>query len=401
MMPSNGISPLTGLRVVDASRVLAGPLCGQMLADMGADVIKIESLSGDENRKWGPFNPDQESCNYLSVNRGKHGVALNLKDDRARDILYGLIAEADIFISSFLPKTAAALGVSDDFLKEKFPNLIIVSISAFGHKGEFANSPGYDTLAQAFSGIMSITGEANGMSVRSGVSFVDLTTGVYAYAGALTALEHRRKTGAGTVVRVSLMETAISMLGYHAVGWLEAGVLPFKQGSGLWHLVPYQAFKCSDGEILTGALNDHTWLKLCEALSLDDFRAQEAFRTNEGRVENRDLIVDRLQGLFETETVTYWVDVLEKHDVPVAVVNTIDKSLAHPQVIDNGMILELNKKSGRKVRLLKSAFSLDDARCRSEIAPPALGEHSAAILQDKLGYSEEHIAFLKKEGVFK
>lgn len=401
MTSRNGISPLTGLQVIDASRVLAGPLCGQMLADMGAEVIKVESLSGDENRKWGPFNSDQESCNYLSVNRGKRGIALNLKDDRARDILYDLVAEADVFISSFLPRTAEALGVSDELLKEKFPNLIIVSISAFGNKGELANSPGYDTLAQAFSGIMSITGEADGIGVRSGVSFVDLTTGVYAYAGTLTALEHRRKTGTGTVVRVSLMETAISMLGYHAVGWLEAGVLPFKQGSGIWHLVPYQAFKCSDGEILTGALNDHTWLKLCDALSLNDLRDNEAFRTNEGRVENRDLIVGRLQGSFEHETVAYWVHTLEKHSVPVTVVNTIDKSLSHPQVLDNDMILEISKAGGTKVRLLKTAFSLDGTHCRSEIAPPALGEHSAAILQDGLGYSEEQIASLMHEGVFK
>src|SRR5690606_9860174 len=321
-MGISGLKPLSDLKVIDLSRVLAGPLCGQMLADMGADVIKVEGPGGDENRKWGPFNKEQESCNYLSVNRGKRCIALDLKSDKAREILYELLSSADILISSFLPKTAQGLGVESDYLRKRFPRLVIVNISAFGHKGELADSPGYDTLAQAFSGIMSITGEANGMGVRAGVSFVDLTTGVFAYSGALTALEHRRQIGSGTVVRVSLLETAISMLGYHAVGWLEAGALPIKQGSGIWHLVPYQSFKCQDGEILTGALNDHTWTNLCTALSLHYFAQSAVLRSNEGRVQNRQQIVQALQDLFLTRPVDHWVAVLEQHRVPVTVVNT-------------------------------------------------------------------------------
>lgn len=395
------MSPLKDLRVVDISRVLAGPLCGQMLADMGADVIKVEAPAGDENRKWGPFNQDRESCNYLSVNRGKRGIALDLKSEQARGILYALIAKADVLISSFLPATADALGVGDACLRERFPRLVIVNISAFGHRGALAGSPGYDTLAQAFSGIMSITGEADGMGVRAGVSFVDMATGVYAYSGVLTALEHRRKTGHGTVVRVSLLETAISMLGYHAVGWLEAGALPFKQGSGIWHLVPYQSFKCQDGEILTGALNDHTWTNLCTALSLHDFAQSAALRSNEGRVQNRQQIVQALQDLFLTRPVDHWVAVLEQHRVPVTVVNTIDKSLAHPQVVDNEMVIELQKAGGTRVRLLRTPFSLDDAHCRSDVAPPALGQHSEAILRDELGLASADIEALKKQGAVK
>jgi len=395
------MSPLKEIRVIDISRVLAGPLCGQMLADMGADVIKVEAPEGDENRKWGPFNKEQESCNYLSVNRGKRCIALNLKMDRARSILYDLIASADILISSFLPKTAEALGVGDAYLRKRFPKLVIVNISAFGHKGELAGSPGYDTLAQAFSGIMSITGEPEGMGVRAGVSFVDLTTGVYAYSGALTALEHRRKTGSGTVVRVSLLETAISMLGYHAVGWMEASALPFKQGSGIWHLVPYQSFKCEDGEILTGALNDHTWVNFCEALSLREFALSDELKSNEGRVKSRELIVQKLQDLFITKPVSHWVALLESHKVPVVVVNTIDKSLAHPQVVDNEMVVELKKASGSSVRLLRTAFSLDDANCLSGVAPPSLGEHTDAILREELGFTNSDIESMKHEGVFR
>lgn len=398
-MNTNIMSPLKGIRVIDMSRVLAGPLCGQMLADMGADVIKVEGPGGDENRKWGPFNKEQESCNYLSVNRGKRCIALDLKSDKAREILYGLLSSADILISSFLPKTAQGLGVGSDYLRKRFPRLIIVNISAFGHKGELADSPGYDTLAQAFSGIMSITGEASGMGVRAGVSFVDLTTGVFAYSGALTALEHRRQIGSGTVVRVSLLETAISMLGYHAVGWLEAGALPIKQGSGIWHLVPYQSFKCADGEILTGALNDHTWLNLCQALSLHDFAQSDELRSNEGRVRNRDLVVQRFQDLFSTASVNHWVQLLEEYKVPVTIVNTIDKSLAHPQVLANEMVVELKKDDGASLRLLRTAFTLDDAACLSNMAPPTLGQHSDAILKDELQLSNSDIASLRREGV--
>lgn len=391
--------PLVGLKVIDLSRVLAGPLCGQMLADMGADVIKIEAPAGDENRKWGPFNPDGDSCNFMSVNRGKQGITLNLKDLRGRDILYRLLEDADVLIQSFLPATAAQLGVSTETLQERFPRLVIACITAFGAKGPMNDRPGYDSVIQAFSGIMSMTGERDGLPVRSGVSFIDMSTGVYAYSGVLTALEGRRKTGKGDTVRVSLLETAIGLLGYHGVGWLETGALPRREGSGVWHLVPYQVFKCNDGEILTGALNDPTWQRLCLAVGRSDLAEDPQLASNTGRVEQRERVIRELASTFATASVAEWTMRLETFSVPLAPLHTIDSSLTHPQTQANNMVVELQAQSGKPVKLLGSAFKLDSAVNHSEVPPPRLGEHTQQILSEKLGLTPQEIEALHAQRV--
>lgn len=399
METSTTVRPLQGLRVIDLSRVLAGPLCGQMLADMGADVIKVEAPSGDENRKWGPFDADGESCNFMSVNRGKRGITLNLKCDEGREILYSLLESADVLLMSFLPQTARPLGVDPLLLRERFPRLVIASISAFGNEGELADRPGYDSLCQAFSGIMAITGERDGLPVRSGVSFVDMSTGILAYGGVLTALEARRVSGHGDVVRVSLLETAIGMLGYHAVAWLQTGILPQREGSGVWHLVPYQAFRCSDGEILTGALNDHTWQNLCRAVDRPDLGSDPELATNSGRVAQRDRVVDEFRKTFVQGSAAEWSARLERHGVPVAPLHTIAQSLDHPQTRANGMVVEMARQEGHKVQLLGSSFKLDHGPRHADLPPPRLGEHTDEILAQDAGLEPARIAALREQGV--
>lgn len=391
--------PLEGLKVIDLSRVLAGPMSGQMLADMGADVIKIEAPTGDENRGWGPFTVDGKSCNFMSVNRGKRGITLNLKDPRGRDILYRLLESADVLIQSFLPQTAERLGVDPAALQERFPRLVIACITAFGAHGELANRPGYDSVIQSFSGIMAMTGEKEGLPVRSGVSFVDMTTGIYAYSGILTALEGRRKTGRGTTVRVSLLETAIGLLGYHGVGWLEAGVVPGREGSGVGHLIPYQVFRCADGEILTGALNDHTWLKLCNAVDRPDLAADESLRTNVGRVEQREHVLGELCATFEQQPVSYWAGRFKEFGVPIAPLHTIADSLQHPQTLANNMVVEVELQNGRPVKLLGSSFKLDSIQNHSNVPPPDLGEHTREVLSGDLGLNTDEIDALREQGV--
>lgn len=399
MKPSQVVRPLEGLRVIDLSRVLAGPLCGQMLADMGADVIKVEAPTGDENRKWGPFDADGESCNFMSVNRGKRGISLNLKCEEGRGILYNLLASADVLLLSFLPQTAKQLGVDPADLQQRFPRLVIASVSAFGSEGPLANRPGYDSLSQAFSGIMSITGERDGMPVRAGVSFVDLTTGIFAYCGVLTALEARRITGQGDTVQVSLLETAIGLLGYHAVGWLQAEAMPRREGSGVWHLVPYQAFRCSDGEILTGALNDHTWQNLCRAAERPDLGADPELATNAGRVAQRERVVQEFRTTFASASVADWISRLEGCGVPVAPLHNIAQSLEHPQSQANGMVVELRRQSGSKLKLLGSPFKLGGAQKHASLPPPRLGEHTAEVLSEVAGLDAAQIAALRARGV--
>jgi crotonobetainyl-CoA:carnitine CoA-transferase CaiB-like acyl-CoA transferase len=393
------LRPLHGLSVIDLSRVLAGPLCGQMLADMGADVIKVEAPGGDENRKWPPFDGAGESCNFMSVNRGKRGVTLNLKSEDGRALLYGLLGSADVLLLSFLPHTCRDLGVDPELLRRKFPRLVIVSITAFGSEGALAERPGYDSLSQAFSGIMSITGERDGLPVRSGVSFVDLSTGVYAYAGVLTALEARRQTGQGDTVRVSLLETAIGMLGYHAVGWLGAGATPHREGSGVWHLVPYQAFRCQDGEILTGALNDAAWQNLCRAVERPDLGSDPALASNAGRVAQRERLVTQFTAIFASAPTAYWMARLEACGVPVALLHSVAQALDHPQTRANGMVVDVARADGSALQLLGPSFKLDAAQRHADVPPPRLGEHTDAVLAERLGLDAARLAALRAQGV--
>lgn len=393
------VRPLEGLKVIDLSRVLAGPLCGQMLADMGADVVKVESRAGDENRNWQPFDAAGESCNFLSVNRGKRGITLNLKSERGRELLFGLLESADVLLLSFLPKTLAQFGLHPPDLRRRFQRLVIASISAFGSEGPLSERPGYDALSQAFCGIMSITGERDRMPVRSGASFVDLTTGVFAYGGVLTALEARRVTGQGDVVRVSLLETAISLLGYHGVGWLEAGKLPQREGSGIWHLVPYQAFRCRDGEILVGATNDRVWQNLCLATARSDLAADPDLATNSGRIARRERVVEEFTQIFASGSVADWIARLEAHGVPVAPLHTVAQAVDHPQSRANGMVVELQRGDGSKLRLLGSAFKLAAAADHATLPPPRLGEHTAEVLSRAFNLDAKEIAALREQGV--
>lgn len=390
--------PLEGIRVIDLSRVLAGPLCGQMLADMGADVIKIEAPTGDENRQWAPMTEAGDSCNFMSVNRGKRGITLNLKMQEGRDVLDRLLQQADVLLHSFLPGTARGLGIDEAALRRRHPRLVVSTISAFGAQGELADRPGYDALLQAFSGIMSITGDRDGWPVRSGVSFVDMTTGILAYCGVLTALLGRERTQAGNTVRVSLLETAVSLLGYHGVGWLEAGAMPRREGSGLWHLVPYQAFRCADGEVLTGALNDGTWKKLCRAVGRVDLENDAGLATNAGRLSRRKEVVQAFIDIFGSGTVGHWTARLEEHGVPIAPLHTIDQALMHAQSLANHMVVEVANGDRRATRLLGSAFKVGEGSNIASRHPPRLGEHSQEVLRDA-GFAPSEIDGLRARGV--
>lgn len=397
--PSNSERPLSGIRVIDVSRVLAGPLCGQMLADMGADVIKVEAPTGDENRQWAPIAADGESCNFMSVNRGKRGVTLNLKDPEGREVLYALLEQADVLLYSFLPGTAAALGIEPAALRERFPRLVICGITAFGAQGALADRPGYDALFQAFSGIMSFTGERDGGPVRSGVSFVDMTTGILAYSGVVTALMGRAQTQQGTLVHASLLETAIFLLGYHGVGWLSTGTLPRREGSGLWSLVPYQVFACQDGEVLTGALNDSTWRRLCRSVGRPDLENDPDLATNAGRLARRDEVIDEFKRIFAGGTVAHWSERLEAGGVPIAPLHTIAEALTHPQSLANDMVVEVDKGDGTPLKLLGIGFKVGEGPHHSPRRPPRLGEHADEILRDVAGLSTERIQALRARGV--
>jgi crotonobetainyl-CoA:carnitine CoA-transferase CaiB-like acyl-CoA transferase len=390
--------PLRNIRVVDISRVLAGPYCAQLLADQGAEVIKVESPGGDENRLWGARTPDGVTCNFHSVNRGKKGITLNLKSAEAHAILHKLVARADIVIQSFLPETAERLGISYEKMKAINPDIIFCSISGYGEKGELRDKPGYDLMMQAFSGIMSTTGVEGGTPIRSGVSFIDLSTGGFAYGAIMTALLNRFQGAGGCCVRVSLLETAVSILGYHAVAWLANGVLPRKEGSGVWHLVPYQAFECNDGYMLAGATNDVAWRRFCVALGHAELAHDERFAKNEGRLEHRPVLVSILEKIFATNSVAHWVERFDAEGVAAAPLNDLSQTLVHPQVLANDLVVEARTADGSMVKLVGAPFKLSTHRAADTPAAPKLGAHTDEILKQVLKYSDGDIARLRSSG---
>lgn len=390
--------PLEGVRVIDISRVLAGPYCGQLLADMGADVIKIEAPQGDENRKWSPVLPSGESCNFVSVNRGKRGLTLNLTHPRGREIFQGLLASADVLLHNFLPSTASKLGIDTEELEKRYPDLVICSLTAFGAKGPLRNRPGYDSVLQAFSGLMAITGEPDGEPVRAGSSIVDMATGLVAYGGILTALYSKINGRKRRSVSVSLFETAVSMLGYHGTAWLEAGVLPRREGSGIWHLVPYQAFMCADQYLFVAALNDSTWLRLCEALERPDLRDDPRYASNEQRVHCRNEIVGEISRILSKENASHWMQRLENAGVPNAPLHTLDQVFEHEQTLANDMLVKTYRADGSVMRQIGMPFKVGEIKAAHRGAP-SLGEHNEEILTQILHLKQDEIFDLKSSGV--
>jgi crotonobetainyl-CoA:carnitine CoA-transferase CaiB-like acyl-CoA transferase len=391
---------LNGIRVIDLSRVLAGPYCAQMLADFGATVIKVESPEGDENRRWPPMSHEGWSANFTSVNRGKRSMALNLKNPGALAVLRDLAAGADVLIHSFLPDTAARLGISLDALQAANPRLVVCTISGYGAFGPLAEKRGYDLMVQAFAGPMSTTGYPGGSPIRCGVSFIDMSTGLSCYAGVVTALLSREKTGLGTWVRGSLLETAVALMGYHAVGWMQGGHMPEPQGSGSGHLVPYQAFECADGYMLAGAPNDAAWVRFCRALEWPELAEDPRFIGAVKRAEQRSVLVPMLEERFARQPVAYWVERFEANTVACSPLQTVDQVMTHPQVLANDMHVQARNADGSMQDLLGTPFKLAEGGGTADTAAPALGSETEAILADTLGFSTERIAALRAGGAF-
>ncbi len=382
---------LEGLRVVDLSRVLAGPFCGQLLADMGATVIKVESPAGDENRLWPPIMPSGQSSNYASVNRGKRAMTLDMKSEGGQQILKRMVAKADVVTHSFLPDVAERLGLSYAKLNSINPRLVFCSISGYGAEGDLANKAGYDLMVQAFSGPMSLTGYEGGPTVRTGVSFIDMATGISAYAAIMTALYARQSTGKGTWVRASLLETSVALLGYHAVGWMQAGLVAKKQGSGGSNQAPYQAFQASDGHVLIGAPNNAAWMRLCKALEDLQLAADERFATNASRVANREAMIPLIEAHIAKNTASHWVELLEANGVAVAPIQTVDQVMTNAQVLANRMVISAGGPDGQPQHLVGTPFKIESCLRTAPTAPPTLGAHTDEILRGDLGFTDAEI----------
>ena len=392
--------PLEGLFVLDISRTLAGPFCTMNLGDMGADVIKVEEpTSGDETRQWSPYW-DGQSCFYLAVNRNKRNIAVNLKHPQGVEIVKKLAAQADVMIESFRTGATDRMGLGYQEINALNPRIIYCAISGFGRTGPLRHKGGYDLMVQAYSGLMSMTGEPQRTPLRVGFSLVDITCGWVAYGGIMTALYQREKTGKGQYIEASLLEGMVSAASYHIVNYLGTGTIPGPLGQGHPSLAPYQMFPSKDGRVMLGAANDGLWQKFCAVTGRQDLAADARFRTNRQRVDNRQALLPILEALFRTKTTAEWLDLLEEAGIPNAPVNTIADIVHDPQVAHRDMIVDVPHPSVAGLRAPACPMKLSDGPASIRRHPPENGEHTAEILL-ALGYSQDDIASLEAAGAVK
>jgi crotonobetainyl-CoA:carnitine CoA-transferase CaiB-like acyl-CoA transferase len=393
------MSALGKLLVLDVSRVLAGPYCGQFFADHGAEVIKIESPEGDHNRHW-PILVNGASTNFFAVNRNKQDLVLDLRQPEGRAILHALARKADVLIHNYLPETARRLGVDDAQLEALNANLVRVVVGGYGAKGPLAAKPGYDAMVAGFSGLMALTGEPDRPPVRLGSSVIDLATGMLAYGAAMTALYARAEGRAkGQRVNVSLLETAVALLGFRATNYLMAGVVDRREGASFGSLAPYGCYRAGDGEMMIAAPTQAAWGKLCEVLGTRHWLDDPRFTDNDRRCANEPALRAALEAVLAGRSIAEWSALLDAAGVANAPVHTVDRALDHPQVRANDMVVSARSSDGREHRLTGLPFKLSATPGEIRAAPPELGEHSAAVLARHLGYTEAEIAALRAKGV--
>jgi crotonobetainyl-CoA:carnitine CoA-transferase CaiB-like acyl-CoA transferase len=382
--------PLAGLRVLDFTKVLAGPLCTQYLGDLGAEIIKVEPAEiGDETRRWPPFR-DGQGAVFLSVNRNKQSVAIDLKTAAGREIVHRLARTVDIVVESYATGVTERLGIDYATLKALKPDLIYCSISGFGRTGPRANSLGYDVILQAFSGVMSLTGEKGGGPIRSPISPIDQTTGLHALSGIMAALLQRSRTGEGTQLEVSLFETAVGFLGYNLQSYWEKGVQPEKCGSGHESLCPYQAFEASDAPLLIGIANDNLWQRFCRAVGREELIDDPRFRTNPDRVAHFSETVATVQAIVGTRPRDEWTALLTGLSVPCAPINSLQEMLEDPHTAARGLVIDYEHPTLGPMKGIAHPIVFNGAPRSVETAPPLHGEHTRQILA-AAGYSAEKI----------
>lgn len=392
-------SPLEGFTVVDFTRVLSGPYCTMQLADMGARVIKIEQPGkGDDTRAWGPPFVNGESAYFLSINRNKESLTLDLKHPGARGVLEKLLARADVLVENFRPGTMSRLGLGYEQLAERFPRLVYCAISGFGQTGPRRQEAGYDAVVQAEGGLMSITGAADGEPYRLGVAISDIASGMFAAQGIAFALLARERTGRGQLVDIGMLDATAALLTYQAGIYFTTGQTPARLGNRHPTIVPYETFEASDGDFVVAVGNDDQWRRFCGVAGLDTLAADERFATNRARVANYDALRPLLGGRLRTETRETWVTRLRGAGVPCGSVRDVAEVLQDPHLVARGMVQAVEHAVAGALRVTGVPIKLSATPGAVRTPPPLLGEHTDAILAADVGLSREEIASLRSAG---
>ncbi len=401
-------SSLEGLRVLDLSRVLAGPVCTQILGDLGADIIKIEKPGeGDDTRNWGPpYLKDKdgkdthESAYYLSANRNKKSVTVDISKLEGQKIIHALASKSDILIHNFKVGGLEKYGLGYEAMNAKHPHLIYAAISGFGQNGPLASEPGYDLMAQAMGGLMGHTGEPDGKPTKAGVALVDVMTGLYAAIGILAALNARDKTGKGQLVDLALLDVTLASMTNIAQYYLTSGNAPKRYGNAHSTIVPYQAFEAKDGHMVVAVGNDHQFRKFAGALGKQEWAGDPRFVHNSARVQNRDTLIPLIAKIIKTKNAGEWVSIMQDIDVPAAPVNAIDQVFALDQIAAREMKIEMpHPSSPTPIKLVGSPFHLSETPVSYRLPPPVMGQHTDEVLQGILGLAAGDLAKLKADKI--
>jgi crotonobetainyl-CoA:carnitine CoA-transferase CaiB-like acyl-CoA transferase len=395
--------PLKNVKVFDLTRVLAGPTCAQMLADLGADVVKIERPgSGDDTRGFAPpFMPGtKESAYFVGANRNKRSVTLDIAKPEGRDIAHGLIAQSDILVENFKVGALTKYGLGYAELHEKFPRLVYCSITGFGQTGPYAERPGYDSLIQAMGGVMSLTGDPDGAPQKVGVPLADVFAGLYGCIGILAALRHRDATGHGQQIDIGMFDTHMAWLANQGMNYLATGENPPRLGNQHPNIVPYQVFPTSDGFIVLSIANEATFKRFCENVGLAHLVGDARFSTNAARVENREAVAAELTPVMKTMTTAAWVERLEELKVGCGPINTVRDAFADPQIVARGTVVHMpHPATPDGIDVIANPVRLSETPADYRLPPPLLGEHTDEILSERLGFDAARLSSLRKNGV--
>lgn len=399
MQPRGADGALAGLTVLDLTRVLSGPYCTMMLADMGARVIKVERPGrGDDTRAWGPPFQSGESAYFLSVNRNKESVTLDLKHPDGRRVLDALIGRADVLAENFRPGALDRMGLGYADLSRRRPDLVYCSISGFGQSGPRRREPGYDAVMQGEGGLMSITGAEDGPAYRLGVAIVDIVSGMFAAYGVAVALLARERTGRGQFVDVGMLDAAAAVLTYQAGSYFATGRAPGRLGNRHPSITPYESLEAADGELVVAAGNDQLWRALCGVLDLGALADDPRFRTNADRVAARGALRPLLVERLRTRPVADWLTKLKAAGVPCGGVRDLEQVFSDPQLVERAMVVALDHPIAGAIRQLGVPVKLDGTPGAVRTPPPALGQHTDAVLRNDLGLDPEEIARLREAG---
>ncbi|WP_371366065.1 Acetyl-CoA:oxalate CoA-transferase [Sporomusa rhizae] len=390
---------LENVVVLDLTRVLAGPYASMMFADFGANVIKIEApKGGDDSRAFGPF-VGKESAYFMSLNRGKRSMTLNLKEAKAKEIFKEMVKKADVVLENYRPGTMEKLGLGYDVLKEINPKIIYTACSGFGHTGPYSSKPAYDVIVQGMGGIMSITGQEGGEPTRVGASVGDVTAGLFAVIGTLTALYTREVTEIGQKVDVAMLDCQVAILENAIARYVTSGVAPQPIGNRHPSITPFEAFKAKDGYIIIAVGNDRLWSDFCNLINRPDLIQDERFVTNPKRTENQKALKAILDTVFPEKAVDEWIAALDNAGIPCGPINTIDRVMNNEQIIARDMIVETDHPTAGKVKMAGVPIKMSETPGTIERPAPLLGQHTEEILSEVLGISSEEVAQLKAQNV--